>query len=153
MRRLRIALWCLGLVVAVTALSLSAGRLWAKDPAEENEVLTDDEMAVRTEGAHHFLLPKDWPVERRDGHLSPFTVEAYLSMKFGQVKRKFSETDQHLKALEQRVVELEQEQNSLLKWMRLMEARQQTAQQDKEATHGDATQVPEAESPQAPSAP
>ena len=130
----------------------TAGHTEPSEP-QGAEMITDDEMAVRTEGAHRFLLPKDWPVERRDGHLSPITVEAYLSMKFRQIKHKFSQTDQRLEELERRIAELEQDNKHLLKWMRLMEERQQAAQQEKEVTHGESTKVPEAESPQAPSAP
>ena len=152
------------------ALSLWAPHVWAKDPPAANEAqttippsaseaqgaeetFTDDEMAVRNEGAHRFLLPKDWPVERRDGHVSPVNVETYLSMKFGQFKRKFGETDQRFDELERRIAELEQSNKQLLKWMRLMEERAQVAQQEKEVTHGESTKVPEAESPEAPNAP
>ena len=152
MRRSQPPRWILGSCL-LAASSLWAVRGWAKDPHEGEPVMTDDEMGVRTEGAHRFLLPKDWPVERRDGHLSPITVEAYLSMKFSQVKRKFSETDQRLDELERRLAALEQDNKQLLRWMRLMEERQQAAQPKEEVTHGDTTQIPEAESPEAPNTP
>jgi hypothetical protein len=51
--------------------------------AEDGEGLTDDEVVVKPEGSHQLLLPKDWPVEHRDGLIMPIPIEEYLSMKFG----------------------------------------------------------------------
>lgn len=144
--------WAVAVASLIGASGLWAPHGWAQDPAAEG-TLTDDEMAIRNEGAHRFRLPKDWPVERRDGHVSPVNVETYLSMKFGQVKRKFGDTDQRLKTLEQRIAQLEQANKDLLKWFRLFEAKDQAAQPPQEVSHGDEAQVPEAESPQAPNAP
>ena len=89
---------------------------WAKDSA-----MTDDEVAVRTQGGHHLLLPKDWPVEQRDGRIVPIPIEEYLSMKFGQVATTFEERDRRLETLEQRLQKLEESQKVLQQRLRLLE--------------------------------
>lgn len=87
---------------------LASPGAWAQD-AE----LTDEQMTVRTEANHNLLLPKDWPIEQKDGQLGPVPVEQYLSMKFGQVRAKTQATDQRLAALEARVRILEAERQTL----------------------------------------
>ena len=109
---------------------LDAPSLWAK-----NGPLTDDEVTVRTEGAHHLLLPKDWPVEQKDGRIAPAPIEEYLSMKFNQVKEAFTETDRRLAALEQRIEALERDHKALQKRLRVLEERAQ----QQEVTNGDTT--------------
>ncbi len=138
---------CVGIMIVVGLLA-ALPRGWAKDDSttmSSKSEFTDDQVTVRLEGAHHLLLPKDWPVSQRDGLLSPAPIEAYLSMKFGQVREKFRDTDQRLGAIEQRLDRLEQDQKNLLKGLRLVEDRLQAAQ-PQEVTHGDATQNPEAAS-------
>ena len=92
--------------------------VWAK-----NEPLTDDTVTVRIEGAHRLLLPKDWPVEHKDGRIAPAPIEEYLSLKFDQVKEAFTETDQRLAALEQRLDALERDDRALQKRLRALEER------------------------------
>ena len=89
--------------------------------AAEEKQLTDDEVVVRTEGAHHVLLPKDWPVEERDGRLAPVSVDAYLGMKFDQVAATFDRITQRLDALDHRLQQLEDTQKTLLMRLRLLE--------------------------------
>lgn len=99
--------------------------------AANKSPLTDDTVVVKTEGSHNLLLPKDWPIKQEDGRLSPAPVEEYLSMKFGQVRTKFADTDARIDALEYRIAQLEQEQKALLKGLKaLVDANQQ------EGTHG-----------------
>ena len=100
--------------------------------------MTDDEVIVKTEGAHHLLLPKDWPVEQKDGRVAPIAIEEYLSLKFGQVKEKFNDTGQSLAALAQRITRLEQEHKTLVKRIRLLEERLNA----EEVTDGHSTQTP-----------
>lgn len=104
-----------GLVIAVS-LGVCAPCGWAKDSA-----LTDDTVAVRTEGSRHLLLPKDWPVEERDGRFVPIPIEEYLSMKFGQVAAAFEERDRRLGVLAQRLRKMEQDRNVLQQRLRLLE--------------------------------
>ena len=104
-----------GLVIAVW-LGVCAPCGWAKEG-----VLTDDEVTVRTEGAHHLLLPKDWPVEQRDGRFVPIPIEEYLSMKFGQVAAAFEERDRRLELLDQRLRKMEEDHKVLQQRLRLLE--------------------------------
>ena len=101
--------------------------------------MTDDEVVVKTEGAHHLLLPKDWPVEQKDGRVAPVAIEEYLSLKFGQVKEKFNDTEQSLAVLAQQITRLEQENKALVKRIRLLEERVNAAE---EVTDGHSTQTP-----------
>ena len=89
--------------------------------AAEEKQLTDDEVVVRTEGAHRLLLPKDWPVEEQDGRLAPVSVDAYLGMKFNQVAAAFDRVTQRLDALDHRLQQLEDTQKTVLLRLRLLE--------------------------------
>ncbi len=78
--------------------------------ADEGGPLTDDTLVVKQEGAHHLLLPKDWPVQYQEGRVTPVPIEEYLSMKFGQIKDAFDQTNQRLESIEQRLDLLERDQ-------------------------------------------
>ena len=119
-------------------LSFTCCLLCAIPGLAKDQPLTDDEVVVRTEGAHHLLLPKDWPVEQKDGRIAPAPIEEYLSMKFDQVKEVFTETDRRLAALEQRFERLEQEHTMLQKRLRVLEE----PTERKEVTDGHTTQAP-----------
>ena len=106
---------------------------WAAD-----ETLTDDTVVVKTEEGHQLLLPKDWPVEHKDGRIAPVPMEAYLSLKFGQVKEGFGQVDRRMDALERRVEALEKGQQELLRGLHLLEQRPQP----QEGTHGHPSQGP-----------
>lgn len=86
----------------------------------KDEPLTDDTVRIKTEGSHRLLLPSDWAVEHKDGRFAPVPIEEYLSMKFGQVREKFSDADQRLDALERRLDQVEQENKALLKGLRVL---------------------------------
>jgi len=109
-------IWWWGLGLALLCDGASSG--WAADGP-----LTDDEVVVRTEGAHRLLLPKDWPVEHRDGRFSPIPLEEYLSMKFDQVAEAFEATNRRLDALQRRFERLEDTQKALETRLRDFEAR------------------------------
>ena len=81
--------------------------------AAEDATLTDDTLTVRTEGAHRLLLPNDWPVEYKDGLVSPVSIEQYLSMKFGQVAGRLEEVNRRLASADQRLAALEEQQKIL----------------------------------------
>ena len=116
--------------IFLIAASMAVGA-WADD-----QTLTDGDVAVRTEEGHQLLLPKDWPIEHKDGRIAPVPMEAYLSLKFGQVKEGFGKTDQRIDALERRVEALEKGQQELLKGLRVLE------RQQREVSHGDTAQNP-----------
>ena len=116
MRLLRAVGWMLlGAMLAVALVSVGA----------EEDPLTDDEVVVRTEGAHRLLLPKDWPVQQRDGRFSPVPIEEYLSMKFGQVATKFDQFERRLSELEHQLQRLEEEGKTLQMRTLLLESSQQ----------------------------
>jgi hypothetical protein len=96
----------------------TSSALAADDP------LTDDQVVIKTEDGHRLLLPKDWPIERKAGVISPVPFEQYLSMKFDQVREGFNQTDAHFHTIEQRLQTLEQEHKTLLMRTRLLEEEQ-----------------------------
>lgn len=96
-----------------------------------DDPLTDEEIVVKTEAGHQLLLPKDWPVERKDGLIAPVSVEQYLSMKFSQVREKFEEMTNRLEALERRLQQTEAQDKALQLRMRLLEA-QGSAQEERD---------------------
>ena len=97
--------------------------------AAEDRRLTDDEVVVRTEGAHRLLLPKDWPVEEQEGRFAPIPIEEYLSMKFSQVGATFDQITQRLDVLERRLQKLEEDHKTSQVRLRLLEAAQREAGQ------------------------
>ncbi len=101
----------------------------------KEEPLTDAEVVVKTEGAHRLLLPKDWPVEHKDGRIAPVPIEEYLSLKFDQVRDGFAAMDRRLERIERRLQQIEEDQRAFEQRMRFLEERIQ----QQEVTHGDAT--------------
>jgi len=93
--------------------------------SSEEATLSDDTVTVRTEGAHRLLLPKDWPVEQKDGLLNPVPIEQYLSMKFSQVASRLEELIQRLDAMNQRLRSVEETQKVLQARLRTLEAQRQ----------------------------
>ena len=105
------------LIVVSAALLWCGGSAGAEEPA-----LTDDEVVVRTEGAHRLLLPKDWPVEEQDGRIVQAPLVDYLSMKFGQVATQFDRVTQRLDVLERRLQKVEDELKTTQMRVKLLEA-------------------------------
>lgn len=95
----------------------------ALDARAEDATLTEESVVVKTEGAHRLLLPRDWPVEHKDGRIAPVAIEEYLSMKFGQVRQKFDEASERIDRLERRVKLLEEERSKLQQRLRALEER------------------------------
>lgn len=107
-----------------TAALLAIGTIaLADDP-----VLTDDEVIVRTEGAHRLLLPKDWPVEERDGRVVQASLIDYLSMKFGQVAARLEQVTQRLESIERRLQKAEDDLKTTQMRMKLLEVAQRESE-------------------------
>lgn len=96
--------------------------------SEDESTLTDDELVVRQEAGHRLLIPKDWPIERRDGVIQPASLPQYLSMKFSQMRAEFARVEQRLAALETRVATVESERAVLLRRLQMLEERVATAE-------------------------
>ena len=106
--------WCVGVLLI--------GFLGVSTSVAEEAYLTEEDMVIKTEGAHRLLLPRDWPVEQRaDGVLAPISIEAYLSKKFGQVRAQFETIERQLTALERRLALLRETQGVLEIRMQVLE--------------------------------
>ncbi len=113
MRRLKGIVWA----VLISLIPLMG---WAEEAHQREESL-DDEVIVKSIEGHHLLLPKDWPVEKRDGRLVPIPIEEYLSMKFRAIEQTLQQVGARLEALEKRLGELEQHDKALQRRLRLLE--------------------------------
>src|SRR3989338_11468730 len=104
---------------------ISVVLLWCGGAAgAEEQALTDDEVVVRTEGAHRLLLPKDWPVEEQDGRIVQAPLVDYLSMKFGQVATRLAQATGRLEAIERRLQQLEEDLKTAQMRVKLLETAQ-----------------------------
>lgn len=111
---------------ALLAAALLLGRCGAAAAADEPQDtgLTDSDVVVKTEGPHRLLLPRDWPVEHKDGRIAPVSMETYLSMKFEQVSAALKQLDRRIEALEARLRAAEEAQRSQDVRLKLLEAPQ-----------------------------
>ena len=99
-------------LLVVAALLLGGERAaWAADE-QDQPGLTDSDVVVKTEGAHRLLLPRDWPVEHKDGRIAPVSIETYLSMKFDQVGQEIARLTRRLDALDARLQAVEETQHT-----------------------------------------
>lgn len=107
----------------------SVALLWCGGSAgAEEQALTDDEVVVRTEGAHRLLLPKDWPVEEQDGRIVQAPLVDYLSMKFGQVAARLEQVTQRLEAIERRLHKVEEDLKTTQMRVKLLEVAQRESE-------------------------
>lgn len=113
MRRLQGIVW--GVLVGLIPL-----MGWAEGTHQRNES-PDDEVIVKSIEGHHLLLPKDWPVGKRNGRLVPMPIEEYLSMKFRAIEQTLQQFGVRLEALEKRLGELEQHDKTVQMRLRLLE--------------------------------
>src|SRR3989338_5142393 len=107
------------LLVGTAALLAASATTLADEP-----VLTDDEVVVRTEGAHRLLLPKDWPVEEQDGRIVQAPLVDYLSMKFDQVAARLEQTSGRLESIGRRLRKVEDDLKTTQMRVKLLEAAQ-----------------------------
>ncbi len=120
----------LGALLAVLLLaSLGGDAADDRSGAAGEPTITDDDVVIKHEAGHQWLLPRDWPIERKDGVFKPAAVEEYLSMKFDQVKSRFTEIDGRLDRLGKRLEQLEADQKVVHQRLRLLEERAQAAEQ------------------------
>ena len=52
-----------------------------------------DESAVKTPDKPRYVVPADWPIEKRAGTVGPIPVEEYLALKFKKTDERFYETN------------------------------------------------------------
>ena len=119
-------------ILLVLGLASGTARGGAEGEREPGE-----DLVVTKEGGVRFLSLKDWPIKRAGGVITVATMEEYLSMKFGQVRSRFEQTDARLAALEQRLQQLEDDRTALQRRLLALEATGQEPPQ--EVGHGDST--------------
>jgi len=93
-------------------LAVAASAAWALAPApggaaEKREA--GGGSVVKTEDGLRFKLPPDWPVEKRNGIVSPIPVEEYLSKKFSAVESRLQQLEQQVVAADLRLRTMEEE--------------------------------------------
>jgi len=76
---------------------------------EQNTAAVDEEAAkglrfrtegtiVKTEKGLHFMVPEDWPVEKRDGIVIPVPVDEYVQAKFKLIEARLKTIEERLDA-------------------------------------------------------
>ncbi len=94
--------WMRGVAGFTLSLAWAAVTL-ADDEVEEKQPPT----VVRTRDGLKFVVPPDWPIERRSGVVGPIPIEEYLARKFGALDKKIQALEQKVGALESKVSALE----------------------------------------------
>lgn len=62
---------------------------------------------VRTSDGLKFVVPPDWPIEKRNGIVAPIPIEEYLNRKFSGLERKVQALEEKVSALESKLSVLE----------------------------------------------
>jgi hypothetical protein len=83
--------------------------------AQQPGKLGEGELVTKEFGGIFFKLPADWPIEVRDGVISPIPVEDYLARKFAVVNTQMKVLEERLQELEKRNQALEKVLQSLRK--------------------------------------
>ena len=95
--------WISGVAGCALAFALAAPAAGADDEVEEKQPPT----VVRTSAGLNFVVPPDWPIEKRNGVVRPIPIEEYLAQKFGALDKKLQELERKVGALESKVSALE----------------------------------------------
>lgn len=93
-------------------LAVAASAAWVLAPApgsaaEKREA--SDGSVVKTADGLRFKLPPDWPVEKRNGIVSPIPVEEYLSKKLSAIESRLQQLEQQMVAADLRLRAMEEE--------------------------------------------
>lgn len=86
-----------GLLIGAAAMLLMSAAWAAQDDA------SSESMAVTTKDKLRFVLPPDWPVEKRGGIVAPIPIEEYLAKKFSALEARLRVMEQQLAGIELRV--------------------------------------------------
>ncbi|MBI3322553.1 MAG: hypothetical protein HYZ94_02615 [Candidatus Omnitrophica bacterium] len=74
--------------------------------ADEKE---ESAATVKSSDGLHFIVPPDWPIERRNGIVGPVPIEEYMAKKFGALNKRLDALEKKIGALESKVTALENE--------------------------------------------
>lgn len=108
---------------------------------DKTKALPSDENEVRVSRGLRFSVPKDWPMDERNGGISPVPVEEYMLMKFKKI-------DERLAALENKVApkDLEVSQEETKKKTETIGNRLQSFEQKPATLKGEGTENEKASS-------
>lgn len=90
--------------LVVVAWFVNPSAAWAQDASTGG-----DELVVKQKKGLQFKLPADWPIEERDGLVSPIPIEEYLSRKFTAVNARLEALHKAIGDLQTRMYAVEQE--------------------------------------------
>ena len=99
------------LLVFVAALFSSTSAFSADDKANlsDEEKLEVESSTITTKEGLTFRVPKDMPIEMRNGIQAPVPIEEYMYAKFKKVEKRMSRIDEKLDNIEKLLISLKEE--------------------------------------------
>ena len=97
----------LGVLVAVF---FSSGWAFSADQAKltDEEKLEVESSTITTKEGLTFRVPKDMPIEMRNGIQAPVPIEEYMYAKFKKVEKKMGKMEEKLDNIEKLLIELKE---------------------------------------------
>lgn len=68
-----------------------------------------ESVTVKTKEGLHFTLPADWPVQRRNGVVTPVPIEEYLAQKFSAIEKRLQALENQTASMDLRLRLMEEE--------------------------------------------
>ena len=88
---------------------LTLASTWLRLPGKEARADDENEYTVKTEKNLRFNVPKDWPIEERNGVVGPIPIEKYLSLKFADIRSQLASVNQQINLLDARLQKVERQ--------------------------------------------
>ncbi|MFH1996086.1 MAG: hypothetical protein ABIJ27_03700 [Candidatus Omnitrophota bacterium] len=63
--------------------------------------MREENLVVKTKDGLHFMLPEDWPVEKKDGIVVPMTIYEYVHLKLKKLDGRLKEMEGRISGIEQ----------------------------------------------------
>lgn len=90
---------------------LLMGPVFFCEAAPENEEIVETKadasnplyQIVKTKSGHIFRIPKDMPIEKRDGLIIPLSTEEYFLKKFDALEKKVETLSEKVNMLEEKI--------------------------------------------------
>lgn len=81
------------------SIFLYSTLLQAEDAKDYEEL--EDGMVVKTVDGLRFVVPKDRPIEKKDGVVAPMSLDKYVAMKFAKIEERFQKLETSLGKIEE----------------------------------------------------
>lgn len=79
----------------------------AVDADKEEEL--EDGMVIKTVDGLRFTVPKDRPIEKKDGIIGPMALDRYVAIKFSKIEERLQKIEASIDKIEERLTSAEEE--------------------------------------------